>query len=68
MFEKRALFLDALKNSLKGGFCFGGQKNMAKWVLKRNKAYTEKIAEAFSISQVTANVLANRGLGTKETI
>ncbi len=68
MFEKRALFLDALKNSLKGGFCFGGQKNMAKWVLKRNKAYTEKIAEVFSISQVTANVLANRGLGTKETI
>jgi len=41
---------------------------MAKWVLKRNKAYTEKIAEAFSISPVTANVIANRHLKTAEEI
>ncbi|MBR5468783.1 MAG: DHH family phosphoesterase, partial [Firmicutes bacterium] len=41
---------------------------MAKWVLKRNKAYIEKIAEAFSLSPVTANVIANRHLGTAKEI
>lgn len=41
---------------------------MAKWVLKRNKAYIEKIAEFFSVSTVTANIIANRGLGTVKDI
>ncbi len=41
---------------------------MAKWVLKRNKAYIEKIAQYFNISPVAANVMANRGLATVKKI
>ncbi|MDD3570965.1 MAG: single-stranded-DNA-specific exonuclease RecJ, partial [Lachnospiraceae bacterium] len=37
---------------------------MKKWMLRRNKVNIEKMAERLGISIVTAQVLANRGIGT----
>lgn len=37
---------------------------MSKWVLKRSKVNIKKMAEALGVSEFTAYVLANRGIGT----
>jgi single-stranded-DNA-specific exonuclease RecJ len=37
---------------------------MKKWMLRRNKVNIQKMAERLGISVVTAQVLANRGIGT----
>ena len=37
---------------------------MKKWMLRRNKVNIEKMAERLGISTITAQVLANRGIGT----
>lgn len=37
---------------------------MKKWMLRRNKVNIQKMAERLGISTVTAQVLANRGIGT----
>lgn len=39
---------------------------MAKWLLKQNRVDTAKMAASLGISETTATVLANRGVGTSQ--